>query len=86
MTEKQARWADFQTICEMEDLKMRVMRLTAEVRRGIACIENFVPYVQWDGIDWEEQQTRVSVTLELMREAVEKCGPRKEEEGEDDGL
>lgn len=47
-----------------------IERLRVSIRRGISCIKRFTPYVQWDGIDWEEQQTNVALTLELMNESL----------------
>jgi hypothetical protein len=48
----------------------RIEQLEAHVRRAIACIEQLTPYVMWDGLDGEDEQAKVEVTLSLLREAV----------------
>lgn len=53
--------------CPMCD---RIAALEAHVRRSIACIESLQPYVMWDGVDGEDEQTKVETTLTLLRGAV----------------
>jgi hypothetical protein len=48
----------------------RIADLEAHIRRSIACIEGLTPYVMWDGIDGEDEQAKVEVTLTLLREAL----------------
>ena len=58
-----------ETLAKQRD---RIAELEVAVRRGIAQIERLLPYVQWDGLDGEQDETNARVTLELMREAVGK--------------
>lgn len=48
----------------------RIRALEVSVRRGIACIETLLPYVEWDGLEGESEEAKVQATLELMRETV----------------
>lgn len=48
----------------------RIAELEAHVRRSIACIESMQPYVMWDGVDGEDEQTKVKTTLAMLRGAV----------------
>ncbi len=50
----------------------RIAELEVAVRRGIAQVERLMPYVQWDGLDGEQDETNAHVTLDLMREALQK--------------
>ena len=45
--------------------------LEVAVRRGISELERIVPYVQWDGLDGEQDEAHAHATLKLMRTAVQ---------------
>ncbi len=47
-----------------------IAALEVAVRRGVAQIEHLLPYVQWDGLDSEQDEAKAHATLDLMREAV----------------
>ena len=55
---------------EIKAMGERIAELEAHVRRSIACIESLTPYVMWDGVDGEDEQAKVDVTLAMLREAV----------------
>jgi len=54
-------------VCTRDD---EIAALAVAVRRGIAQIERMLPYMQWDGMDGEQDETNAHVTLDLMREAL----------------
>lgn len=57
-------------VCSECPAQERVAALEVSVRRGIAQIERLLPYVQWDGMEGEQDEINANVTLDLMREAV----------------
>lgn len=40
------------------------------VQRGIALVETLLPYVMWDALDGESDESRARAALQLMRNAV----------------
>lgn len=48
----------------------RISELEVALRRGIACIESMRPMVMWDGIEGDQDDGEVSVTLMLMNDAL----------------
>lgn len=54
----------------------RIAELEAALRRAIACIEHMRPMVMWDGIEGDQDDGDVAVTLMMLSEAL-----KPEEEG-----
>jgi hypothetical protein len=49
---------------------VHIAALEVALRRGIAQIERMLPYMQWDGLEGEQDEINAHVTLDLMREAL----------------
>jgi hypothetical protein len=62
---------------EVKRMGERIAELEAHIRRSVACIESLTPYVMWDGVDGEDEQAKVQVTVQMLREAVCRDGPGK---------